>query len=127
MDRFVQRFTKDRRLSPRHDLRTPVRVRIRRHDSQECVTQSENLSTKGVFVQTDLPLSTGAALDLFFEMPESVTGLPSAHWLCLGHVVRVVSGESDDCRRGVGVQFDCYEVSRPGQSQTYLSEVYAGR
>ena len=88
------------------------------------MAESENLSTTGVFVQTDLPLNAGAVLDLFFEMPESVTGLPSAHWLCLGHVVRVVSGDADDGRRGVGVRFDCYEVSRPAQSRTYLSEVY---
>lgn len=127
MDRFAHRFTKDRRSSPRHDLKTPVRVRIRRFDSRECVAKSENLSTTGVFVQTDLPLSAGAALDLFFEMPESVTGLPSAHWLCLGHVVRVVSADADNCRRGVGVRFDCYEVSRPGRSQPSLSEVCGDR
>lgn len=123
MDRFVDRFKRDRRLVPRHDLKTPVRVRVRRHDSREWVAQSENLSTNGVFVETDLPISAGAALDLFFEMPESVTGTPAAHWLCLGHVVRVVQGDAADRRRGVGVQFDCYELSRTGKPQAYLSEV----
>jgi len=124
MDRFIDRFTRDRRLAPRHDLRTPVRVRVRRFDSKEWLTQSENLSTNGVFVETDLPISAGAALDLFFEMPESVTGVPSAHWLCLGHVVRLVHGDAADPRRGVGVQFDCYEVSRASQLDPHMSQVY---
>src|SRR5215813_6585119 len=100
MDRFVREFNRDRRLAPRHDHRTPVRVRVRRRDSKECVAESDNLSTSGVFVETDLALSEGAALDLFFEMPERVSGLPAAHWLCLGHVVRVVRGESPNTKLG---------------------------
>jgi len=125
MDRFVREFNRDRRLAPRHDHRTPVRVRVRRRDSKECVAESDNLSTSGVFVETDLALSEGAALDLFFEMPERVSGLPAAHWLCLGHVVRVVRGESPNTKLGVGVQFDCYEVSRPAQPKPFVTEAAA--
>jgi Tfp pilus assembly protein PilZ len=126
MERFVHQFNRDRRMAERHDHRTPIRVRVRRRDSKECVAQSKNLSTSGVFVETDLALSEGAALDLFFEMPHRVSGLPSAHWLCLGHVVRVVPSAAANAKRGIGVQFDCYEVSRSEQSQNCFSEA-AGR
>jgi hypothetical protein len=40
-----------------------------------------------------------------------ITGRPTTEWLCSGHVVRVEPIESPRGKRGVGVQFDCYDVS----------------
>lgn len=112
MDRFVEKFVPDRRLSLRHILKTPLRVRLRRSDVAERNAESENLSQRGVFFSIDLPLTEGATLDLLVEMPEQVTGTPASQWLCMGHVVRVVPIASSPGTRGVGVQFDFYEVSR---------------
>jgi hypothetical protein len=64
-------------LSRRHSLRAPLRVRVRRSDRK---VESENLSQRGVFFATDLPLTKGAAVDLFVEMPEEITGVPPAQW-----------------------------------------------
>ena len=112
MEHFVEKLDHDRRLSLRHNLRTDLRLRIRKFDAPEQRAQSENLSQRGVFFTTDLPLSKGSSLDLLVEMPEQVTGVPAAQWLCTGHVVRVVPSAQEG-KRGVGVQFDYYEVSRP--------------
>jgi hypothetical protein len=71
-----------------------------------------------------LPLSKGASLDLLVEMPEEVTGVAAAQWLCTGHVVRVVEMDSPRGAHGVGVQFDFYEVSRPERPEWAVS---AGR
>jgi hypothetical protein len=90
---------------------------MRRLDAKETKAESENLSQRGVFFATDLPLSKGTALDLLVEMPEQITGVPPAQWLCTGHVVRVVPIDSPQGSRGVGVQFDFYEVSRPERPQ----------
>jgi Tfp pilus assembly protein PilZ len=90
---------------------------VRRSNAGELRAESKNLSQRGVFFATDLELSKGAALDLLVEMPEQITGVPAAQWLCTGHVVRVVPGESTQEERGVGVQFDFYEVSRPERPQ----------
>jgi hypothetical protein len=70
-----------------------------------------------VFFATDLPLSRGAALDLLVGMPEEVTGVPPAQWLCTRHVVRVVPLDSPHRKTDVGVKFDFYEVSRPERPQ----------
>jgi hypothetical protein len=113
MERFVERFDHDRRLSLRHTLRADLRVRVRRVEGGEMQVQSENLSQRGVFFATNLPLSKGASLDMLVEMPEQVTGVAPTQWLCTGHVVRVVQMDSPRGSRGVGVQFDYYEVSRP--------------
>jgi hypothetical protein len=94
-------------------LRTGVRVRVRKPNAMELRTESENLSQRGVFFAIDLALGKGTALDLLVEIPEAVTGMPTAQWLCTGHVVRVVPVGSPRGAHGVGVQFDFYEVSRP--------------
>jgi hypothetical protein len=124
MDRFVDKFEHDRRLSRRHNFRTDLRIRVRKSNAGELRAESKNLSQRGVFFATDLELSKGAALDLVVEMPEQITGVPAAQWLCTGHVVRVVPMmESTKGGRGVGVQFDFYEVSRPERPQWVMAGV----
>jgi len=113
MERLIEKLDSDRRLSQRHNLRTGLRVRVRRSEAGERRAESENLSQRGVFFATDMVLSKGAALDLLVEMPEEATGVPAARWLCTGHVVRVVDLHSPRGAHGVGVRFDFYEVSRP--------------
>jgi PilZ domain len=113
MEHFVDKLDRDRRLSLRHSCRADLRVRVRRSDGEDLRAKSENLSQRGVFFATNLPLSKGATLDLLVEMPEEITGVPAAQWLCTGHVVRVVPMDSPRGSRGVGVQFDFYEVPRP--------------
>jgi Tfp pilus assembly protein PilZ len=117
MERFVEKLESDRRLSQRYILRTPLRLRLRRSDFGERKLVSENLSQRGVFFATDLTISKGASLDLLVEMPEEITGVPAAQWLCTGHVVRVVPLDSSQGKNGIGVQFDFYEVSRPERPQ----------
>jgi PilZ domain len=112
MEHFVEKLDHDRRLSLRHNVRTDLRLRMRKFDAAELRVQSENLSQRGVFFTTELPINKGASLDLLVEMPEEVTGVPPAQWLCTGHVVRIVPTETQG-KCGIGVQFDYYEVSRP--------------
>jgi hypothetical protein len=121
MEHFVDNLERDRRMARRHPLKTALRVRVRRSDVAERKAESENLSQCGVFFITDLPLSQGAALDLLVDMPEEVTGVPAAQWLCTGHVVRVAPAELPEGPRGVGVQFDFYEVSRAKRPQWSMS------
>ena len=110
MGRFVEKLDRDRRLARRHTLKTALQVRFRSAGVTEQGVESENLSQRGVFFATNLPLSTGTELDLLVEMPEKITGVPAAQWLCAGHVVRVVPMNSPQGANGVGVQFDSHAV-----------------
>jgi hypothetical protein len=125
MEHFVEKLDHDRRLSLRHNVRTDLRVRTRKLDAPEQRVHSENLSQRGVFFTTDLPINKGAALDLLVEMPEQVTGVPPAQWLCTGHVVRIVPMQPEG-KRGVGVQFDFYEVSRPERPRWAMGSMLRG-
>ena len=105
----------DRRVSPRHNFKLPLRVRILKSAIPEQRTESENLSERGIYFPTNSPLRIGTAVQVLLKMPEEITGEPANEWLCSGHVVRIESFNSPRGKLGVGVQFDCYEVSRRPQ------------
>jgi hypothetical protein len=102
----------DRRVSRRFKHKIPLRVRIWKSHAPERREESLNLSQHGVYFATDLPFREGETVEIFFNMPEEITTEPSTEWRCTGHVVRVDRAKSDDGKLGVGIRFDCYEVSR---------------
>jgi len=105
-------FQTDRRLAERHSLKRPLRVHIWKSRIPEYAAESINISQRGIYFKANSPLSEGEAIEVFFDMPEEIIGEPSSEWRCTGHVVRVEPIEATGGKRGVGVQFDCYEVSR---------------
>jgi hypothetical protein len=111
MERFMETLVKDRRLAERHVVKTPLRLRIRKSELTEQRVESENVSRRGVFFTTGLQLKEGTVLDLLLEMPETITGVRAAQWICMGHVVRVVPSEGVQGQQGIGVEFDLYSVS----------------
>jgi len=100
----------DRRNSRRHQFKTPLRVRVWKSGPSERQAESENISERGAFFDTDAPLAIGTAVEILLKMPEEITGRPSADWRCTGHVVRLQPFETPRGKLGVGVQFDCYEI-----------------
>jgi len=102
----------DRRVSPRHNFKLPLRVRILKSPIAEQRTESVNLSEGGIYFPTNSPLRVGNAVQVLLKMPEEITGEPTNEWLCSGHVVHTEASDSPRGKLGVGVQFDCYEVSR---------------
>ncbi|HLZ91834.1 MAG TPA: PilZ domain-containing protein [Candidatus Acidoferrum sp.] len=108
----MTRFQKDRRLAGRYSVKTPLRVRIWKSAIPEVAAESVNVSQHGIYFATDSRLNEGEAVEVFFSMPSEIIGEPSSEWRCTGHVVRVEAMEATGGKLGVGVQFDCYEVSR---------------
>lgn len=102
----------DRRLTHRYGLKIPLRVRLWKSPEAEQHTESVNLSQNGVYFATNSPFREGEAVEILLKMPEALTGEPTTEWRCTGHVVRVDRVDSARGRIGIGVQFDCYEVSR---------------
>jgi Tfp pilus assembly protein PilZ len=109
---LMSRFRSDRRLAGRHKVKTPLRVRLWKSLVPECTAESVNLSQRGIYFATDSPLRTGETVEVLFNMPEKIVGEPESEWRCTGHVVRVEKINTISGKQGVGVQFDCYEVSR---------------
>src|SRR5258708_15751993 len=102
----------DRRLSLRHEIRTPLRIRVWKSVAPEGGGESVNLSERGILFASDSSLPIGTVVEVLLKMPEEITGEPTTEWLCSGHVVRVNPIDSPRGKLGVGVQFDCYQLSR---------------
>jgi hypothetical protein len=111
MERFVKSLGKDRRLAERHLLKLPLQLRLRKSNDSERNVEAENVSRRGVFFATDIPMQEGAMLDILLEMPEKISGVRTAQWMCMGHVVRVAPSAEVRGTQGVGVEFDFYVVS----------------
>jgi len=101
----------DRRLTVRHKIRTPIRIRRWKCATPEERGESENLSEEGILFATNSVMPVGTLLEILLKMPEMITGEPTTEWLCSGHVVRVEPIESPRGELGISVQFDCYQVS----------------
>lgn len=108
----------DRRRTRRHRVKTPLRVRIWRSNTPEQQGESLNLSSHGIYFATNTTLSEGEAVELLLTMPEEVSGEPATEWRYTGHVLRVDRLDLPNGMFGVGVQFDCYEVTRLEQGQS---------
>jgi hypothetical protein len=102
----------DRRSSPRHNFKVPLRIRIWKSAVPEERGESENLSERGILFATNSVMPVGTVVEVLLKMPEAITGEPTTEWLCSGHVVHVEPIDSPRGKLGVGVQFDCYQVSR---------------
>jgi hypothetical protein len=102
----------DQRITLRHNIKTALRIRLWKSSEPEQRSESVNLSERGILYATDSPPQIGAVVEVLLKMPEEITGDPPTEWLCSGHVVRVVAIDSPRGKLGVGVQFDCYQVTR---------------
>jgi hypothetical protein len=105
-------YTAERRISPRLQFKTALRVRVWKSISSEQQTESENLSETGAFFSTDAIMAIGSAVEILLKMPQEVTGKPATEWRCTGHVVRLEPSATPRGQLRVGVQFDCYEILR---------------
>ena len=106
------RFPRDKRVTERHEVKADLRVRIWKSEAPELHAESINISDHGIFFVTDAIFQTGEAVEVFLQMPEEITGEPPTEWRCTGLVVHVQPVDSAKGKQGVGVRFDCYEVSR---------------
>ena len=107
----------DRRLTHRHSLRIPVRLRDWGSSSPDRSGESIDISERGALVRTDLPLRAGALIDLWLKLPEEITGQPTTEWRCKGRVVRINDTPSLSYPSSVGVHFEWLDVLRSPTSR----------
>lgn len=101
----------ERRFTPRMDLCLPIQFRpVWDSTAAEENAQSLNISRRGVYLSTSLPVTMGMAVELQFTMPEEISGKPERAWRCVGRVGRVDKQGRLWGRRGIGIQFDYYEL-----------------
>jgi PilZ domain len=107
MDKLTTVFSRNRRFSQRHNVKTALRVRVWKSRLPEERAESVNLSQRGIFFASDSRLAEGEVVEILLKMPEEISGQPTTEWRCTGRVVRVEPDDSFEGKFGVGVQFYC--------------------
>jgi hypothetical protein len=113
MNGSIENAARDRRSSQRHNVKTALRVRIWNSALPEHRAESVNVSLRGIYFNTKTPLTEGEIVEVLLKMPQEVSGEQTTEWRCTGHVVRIDPADSPKGKVGVGVQFYCYEATRP--------------
>lgn len=105
----------ERRVGQRFPFALPVTLRVPA-TSSEGAGFTQDLSSRGVFFFTDLPLSEGSEIELTLRMPAEITLGESMPVRCRAHVLRVVrpmtqvSGTAAaETKIGVAVRLESYE------------------
>lgn len=105
--------------------------------SIEGVGFTQDLSSRGVFLFTDAPLSEGAEIELTLRMPSEITLGENMPVRCRGRILRIVrpltgvGGESAlvvgaETKIGVAVRLEGYEyLSEPSESSANLPRISA--
>ena len=101
----------ERRYTPRFKMHIPLRIRpVASSETPSHAVESSDISLRGVYFSTDLPLIVGSPIHLFLQMPEEITGKALINWCCTCRVVRVDHASLPSRKAGVGVEIQYYEV-----------------
>jgi len=101
----------ERRTMRRFDMRLPASVRIAGNGLRDLMTETQNVSARGVFFYLDRPLAEGARIEVTMTFPPHVTLTEPVRVRFTARVVRVESSHSASSI-GVAAMIEEYEFLR---------------
>ncbi len=102
--------SKDRRLAPRKEIAVPLRFHLAESPSHETVTgETVNLSERGVYFTVSHALTVGATLEMYFVIPQELTGRKTEEVRCTGRVVHVHPDVGLNGLTGIGARIEHFE------------------
>jgi hypothetical protein len=110
----------ERRTMRRFDMRLPAAVRLAGTD--ELLTETQNVSARGVFFYLDRPVVEGSRLEVTLTFPPHVTLTDSVRVRFVARVVRV-EAPLPVSRIGVAAVIEEYEFLRSTPGPDFLSEM----
>jgi hypothetical protein len=119
----MQATTQERRMMRRFDMRLPAVVKVGEVD--ECQTETQNVSARGVFFYLDHPLSSGTKLEVTLTFPPHITLTDAVRVRFNARVIRV-ENPLPSARVGVAAMIEDYEFLRSGGSSDFLSALQKG-
>jgi hypothetical protein len=104
----------ERRYNPRLKLRIPLIIRpLDSSEAPPCTVESTDISARGFYFATSLPLTVGTPVQVVLRMPEEIAGRVLPEWRCQGRVVHVDTHNVPPGESNVGVEIQYYEVLKP--------------
>jgi hypothetical protein len=100
----------ERRTMRRFDMRLPALIKLTSDRFQEFVTETHNVSARGVFFYVDRPIAQGSTIEVTLNLPSQVTLSDSVRVRFTGRVVRTELSQTS--RIGVAALIEEYEFLR---------------
>ena len=101
----------ERRIDPRIKVRVPLRFRILNGpDSAEQIAEAENISQRGIYLTTAVPMKVGMPVEVSLRMPHELGGKAWSDVRCVARVVRVNENGVVGGKSGVGLHIERYEA-----------------
>ncbi len=106
----------------RFDMRLPATVRLAGGQTGEFLTETQNVSARGVFLYLDGPVEEGTRVEVTMTFPPHVTLTNAVRVRFAARVVRVES-HLPSSRIGVAALIEEYEFLRSTSTSEYFPEV----
>jgi len=101
----------ERRVDPRVNVRVPLRFRVLNgHQSDEQAAEAENISQRGIYFTTVVPLKVGMPVEISLRMPQELGLKTSSDVKCIARVVRVNDNAALGGKSGFGLHIERYEA-----------------
>jgi len=108
----------DRRTMRRFDMRLPAAVELNSGASREFLTETQNISARGVFLYLDRPIAPGSRIKVTLTFPPHVTLTDAVRVRFTARVIRV---EDPLPSAGVGVAAMIEDYEFLSTAQTALT------
>jgi len=104
----------------RFDMRLPASVRLAGNGLHDLLTETQNVSARGVFFYLDRPLAQGARIEVTMTFPPHVTLTEPVRVRFTARVVRVENSHSASSI-GVAAMIEEYEFLRSNTAAEFSS------
>ena len=101
----------ERRIDTRVNIRVPLRFRaLNNPGSTEQTAESENLSQRGMYFMTNVPMKVGTPVEVSLRMPQELAVKSSSDVKCVARVVHVRQSSAPGGLSGIGLHIERYEA-----------------
>jgi hypothetical protein len=111
----MQQPPQERRAMRRFDMRLPAAVTIAGAEQDELLTETQNVSARGVYFYLDQPLEPGTRVLVTMTFPPHITLTDPVRVRFTARVLRVAASSAGP-RIGVAALIEDYEFLRSGGS-----------
>jgi hypothetical protein len=99
----------DKRSTRRFPLSLPVAVKVKTKEKSEIVSETRNVSARGVFFYMETAPAEGSEVEFTLTLPPEITLTEALRIHCSGRVVRIDRGEGT--KFGIAAAIDKYDLS----------------
>ena len=101
----------ERRIDTRVNVRVPLRFRaLNNPGAVEQTAESENISQRGMYFMTAVPLKIGTPVEVSLRMPQELAGRVASDVKCVARVVHVSPSVAPGGKSGIGLHIERYEA-----------------